>query len=63
MLINIMYQAGGFDMVKPQMLDILLREKKVARFKRSEGWAVVGHDPIRDSRGPVIYRGDERRLN
>ena len=63
MLIKIMYQDGGFDMVKPQMLDILLRENKVASFRRSEGWAVVGHDPTRDTRRPVIYQGFDRRTN
>lgn len=61
MMIRVMYSDGRFDMVKPNILDNLLGQQAVTSFKRNNGWAVVGRDPIRSSsRGG--YRGEERRL-
>jgi hypothetical protein len=60
MLIRVIYTNGEFDMVKPQLLDYLLDSNKITKFKRSNGWAVVGKDAIRtgSSNG---YWGEERR--
>jgi hypothetical protein len=55
-----MYSDGRFDMVKPNMLEKLIKEEAVTSFKRSSGWAVVGRDPIR-SNDKIVYRGAERR--
>lgn len=60
MMIRIMYSDGRFDLVKQDMLDQLLAKNRVASFKRSSGWAVVGRDPIRGV-GSHAYRGPERR--
>lgn len=60
MLIRILYTEGGFDMVKPERLDLLLEEQLLTSFKRSDGWAVVGRDPIRRTTKPD-YSGPERR--
>ena len=60
MLIRVMYSDGRFDMVKPKMLDDLLERQAVSSFKRSDGWAVVGRDPIRSPESGK-YRGTERR--
>lgn len=59
-MIHVMYTDGRFDMVKPKMLDNLLEEGKITCFKRSNGWAVIGRDPIRrgSSEG---YWGEEQR--
>ena len=62
MLIRVMYKNGKFDMVKPQLLNGLLEEKKVTSFMRSGGWAVVGRDSIRRSRLAHAYSGPERRI-
>ncbi|MEJ2492339.1 MAG: hypothetical protein P8Y91_02345 [Desulfuromonadales bacterium] len=59
-MIRVMYTDGRFDMVKPEMLDLLLAKHSVSSFKRDSGWAVVGRDPLRgNSNGP--YSGAERR--
>jgi hypothetical protein len=62
MLIRVMYDDGKFDMVKPQMLDLLLGTGKLTSFKRSDSWAVVGRDTLRSrihsSQG---YAAPERR--
>jgi hypothetical protein len=55
-----MYSDGRFDMVKPNLLEKLIKEEAVTSFKRSSGWAVVGRDPIR-SDGKIDYKGAERR--
>jgi len=60
MMIRVMYSDGRFDLVKDTLLDLLLERNKVASFKRTNGWAVVGRDPIR-GRGGISYRGPERR--
>lgn len=61
MLIRVMYQEGQFDMVKAQMLENLLREEKVATFKRADGWVTVGRDPVRSTNRSQSYQGPERR--
>jgi len=61
MMIRIMYSNGAFDIVKPERLDLLLEENALLSFKRSDGWAVVGRDPMRAS-SRTRYKGPERRL-
>lgn len=61
MMIRVMYSDGRFDMVKPELLENLLKEQVVTSFKRASGWAVVGRDPIRNS-GKADYNGIERRV-
>jgi hypothetical protein len=60
MLIHVMYDDGRFDMVKPLMLDLLLKAGKLTSFKRSDGWTVVGRDTLRSSRSQE-HKGVERR--
>ena len=59
--IRFMYRDGRFDLVKHSTLDQLLEQNRLASFKRSSGWAVVGRDPIR-SAGDPSYAGPERRV-
>ena len=59
MLIHVMYDDGRFDMVRPQMLDLLLESGKLTSFKRSDSWAVVGRDTLRSSRSQG-HKGVER---
>ena len=42
-------------------LEIFLAHGGVTRFKRSDGWVVVGKDQLRDSRNDSAYDGIERR--
>ena len=61
MMIRVMYSDGRFDMVKPSLLETLLKEETISSFKRSSGWAVVGRDPIR-SDNKADYSGTERHV-
>ena len=53
---------GVLCRMAPRALDMFLARGEVARFKRSDGWAVVGVDPLRDSRKTHAFDGAERRL-
>ncbi len=62
MMIRVMYSDGRFDLIKQCMLDQMLDGNRLASFKRADGWAVVGRDPIRGT-GGAVYRGPDRRIN
>ena len=65
MMIRVMYSDGRFDVVKQSTLDQLLERNRVASFKRSSGWAVVGRDVDRDvdpDRARSPFEGEEKRL-
>jgi len=62
MMIRVMYCDGRFDLIKPNLLDQLLEQNRLASFKRSEGWAVIGRDPLRGA-GGSSYRGPDRRIS
>ena len=50
----------------PQVLDVMLGNNLVVRFKRSSGWVTVGVDPIRAKNRREtshLYSGHERRSN
>jgi hypothetical protein len=47
--------------VVPKGLQLLLRKQLVKRFRRSNGWAVIGVDQIRAANRPSTYSGFERR--
>jgi hypothetical protein len=49
-LIRVKYLDYGYDMVKKNVLDILIDSNKVVEFKRATGWVRVGVDPIRKTR-------------
>jgi hypothetical protein len=42
-------------------LEIFLAHGGVTRFKRTDGWVVVGKDQLRDSQNDSAYDGVERR--
>lgn len=59
MLIRVMYLNYKYDIVKTYLLDQLIISGKIKKFYRSDGWAVIGRDPVRIGSG--IYKGEERR--
>jgi hypothetical protein len=60
MMIRIMYNDGNFDIIKPGLLNALIEKEAITSFKRSDGWIVIGRDPIRRG-GNRAYAGPERR--
>ncbi len=59
MLLKVIYQDDKYDMVRPSLLNELIKLKKIKKFYRSGGWADIERDPIRRAVGS--YTGLERR--
>lgn len=57
MLIHIIRNGCNYDYVKDFMLDRLIEQEEIVKFKRSTGWITIGADPIRRS-----TRHDLKRL-
>ena len=61
MLIQVAYPDDKYDYIKETLLDKLLEEKKVLKFRRRTGWVTVGVDPIRINKKTAAYFSPERR--
>ncbi len=61
-LIKVEMNDGTMCQMAPRALDMFLARGEIARFKRSDGWAVVGVDPLRKPKNNVDYGGPERRM-
>lgn len=60
MMIRVMYQDGVTEMVRPPVLQRLIESGKILRFRRIDGWAEIGTDPIRAQRR-IPFSGRDRR--
>ena len=61
-LIKVEMKDGVLCQMAPRALDMFLARDEVSRFKRSEGWVVVGVDPLRDPKKRNAFDGAERRV-
>ena len=61
MMIRVVYNNDRYDMVKPYVLQSLIKFCLIKKFLRSAGWAAIGIDPIRSSIPSLLYSGSERR--
>ena len=61
MLIRVRYPDGATRMVRPQLLNQLIRTRMIAEFRRSNGWVRLGVDPVRQVVSQE-YGGAERRI-
>lgn len=62
--IDVITRGGSYQYLTPLTLDILLENNKVIMFKRSNGWAIVGIDPIRRKdrrKASRPFHGPDRR--
>ncbi len=60
-MIRVIYPSGIHDTVTGDYLDYLLETGKVAQFRRSSGWVVVGRDSVRGMGTDPAYSGEDRR--
>ncbi len=63
MILRIQYTDNRYDMVKGSMLDRLIEDHQITRFRRSSGWVTIGVDPVRTGNKKPGYSGPERRTN
>jgi hypothetical protein len=61
-LIRVELKDGAICRMVPRALNIFLAQDKVVKFERSDGWAVVGVDPLRDMKADRNYSGFEHRM-
>jgi hypothetical protein len=59
MLIRVMYDNKKYDWVKPFCLDRLIKSGRIKMFLRSEGWVVIGREPVRKRN--ESYPGSDKR--
>lgn len=62
--IDVILKDGTYHHFTPRVLDVLLDSHRVHKFKRSNGWATVGVDPVRIARREQLnhrYEGPDRR--
>jgi hypothetical protein len=59
-LIKVIYIDNSAGLVKSSTLEQLIVKGKLVAFRRSDGWAKVGRDPMRGNGGR--YEGPERRV-
>jgi hypothetical protein len=60
MLIHVIYKGGKMGSVDQCKIDRLINSRQIIRFRRADGWAVIGVDPIRRI-NDSSYKGTERR--
>ena len=61
-LIEVELRDGTLCRMAPKALNMFLARDGVSRFRRSDGWVVVGVDPLRNPSKGCVYDGVERRL-
>jgi len=62
-LVRVQFRDGSFGQIVPKALNIFLERGLVSKFMRSEGWAIVGKDPLRGKAESKSYNGFERRAS
>lgn len=62
MLIRVKYVDNHFDMVRPEILDLLLESGKIREFQRHDGWVVPGIGNVRRSNRNKYSGSDRRRM-
>jgi hypothetical protein len=62
MLIPIVYANGKHDLVKGFILDQLIDNNNVIRFKRTDGWVSLDSGKLRSKKIDYQYAGPRRRF-
>lgn len=61
-LIVVELKDGSVCRMAKKALNVFLSHDRVVKFKRSDGWAVVGEDPLRSNRNTDNFTGIDRRV-
>lgn len=60
-LIRVELTDGTICRMAKRAFNLFLSQGKVLRFERSDGWVIVGKDPLRGRQDHAGYQGPERR--
>ncbi len=64
--IDVILTDGTYHHFSPSVLNVLIQSQRVLKFKRANGWATIGIDPVRLPKPENIngnYQGPERRVH
>ncbi len=61
MAIMVQYKDRSFGYEENRALDNLIENQRVIAFRRSDGWAEIGIDPVRNPGGQQVFPGPEKR--
>jgi hypothetical protein len=56
-LIRVEMKDGEICLLAKKAFDFFLTQNKIAKFERSDGWAIVGESPLRDMTRSRPYDG------
>ena len=59
--IEVQLKNGRAYHIGSSALDVLLSQDRIVRFRRSDGWAIVGLDPLRGESAGMTLFSPERR--
>lgn len=60
-LVLVKLKDGSTCRMAKKALNIFLSHDRVAKFKRDDGWVVVGKDPMRNMHDDQHFKGTDRR--
>lgn len=60
-MVDVELKDGKVCRVGYEILDLLLKHDEISRFKRSQGWAVIGRDSLRNMDKGMLHSFPERR--
>ncbi len=60
-LIRVELKDGAICRMAQKAFNLFLAQDKIVRFERSDGWVVIGKDPLRDLTKLHHHSGPERR--
>jgi hypothetical protein len=63
MIIQVKYSDGTVDRVQSMLLDTLILGGVITKFRRTNGWVIIGQDQIRNHRGDKNCVNEERRTD
>jgi len=62
-LVTVELNCGTVCQIAHEALELLLAHNEITKIKRSNGWAVVGQDPLRNVGKGVVLSIPERRYS
>jgi hypothetical protein len=63
MLLRVVHKDGRYDFVSVSGLALLIENREITKFKRSDGWIHINSPYVRKTNSPPDYTGPERRLH
>ena len=60
-LIRVELKDGAICRMAQKAFNLFLAQNRIVKFERSDGWVVVGKDPLRNPTKQYDHNGPERR--